>query len=59
MSDLTDAELIDLARLHGMYTGMLNEEELALFEKAIRCGKAFRSWKSNSAILGISKVHIV
>lgn len=49
----------DLERIDGLYVGQLNDDELRMFERAVKDGKAERSYKGAGALLGIAKVHLL
>lgn len=50
----------DLDRIDGLYVGMLDEDELKLFERARKDGDAIRSYDHVAgAVLGLAKVKII
>ena len=48
--------LSDLERLDGLYLGLLDKEELWLFEKAEQDGMAYRSYEGGGGFMGLAKV---
>lgn len=48
--------LRDLERLDGMHVGLLDNEELWLFEKAVADGMAYRSYEGGSGFMSLAKV---
>jgi len=49
----------NLDRLDGLYVGLLDSDELAVFEQAIKDGKACRSYEGPGGMLGLSKVKLL
>ena len=48
----------ELERINGLFVGQLDPDELRLFERAIREGRARRSYESASGFLGLAKVRV-
>jgi hypothetical protein len=55
---LADTDEENIQMLDGLFVGQLDEEELALFEIAIKDGKAARSYEGVAGFLGLAKVRI-
>jgi len=49
----------ELARLDGLFVGMLNEAELEAFEVAVKQGKARREYSGASGFMGLAKVRAI
>ena len=47
-----------VTRLDGLFVGQLNEDELLLFELAIKEGLAYRSYEGGASFMGLAKVRI-
>jgi len=47
-----------VARWDGLFVGMLREEEVAEFERAIDEGIAYRSYEGAGGFLGLAKVRL-
>jgi hypothetical protein len=51
--------LTDLRRIDGLFVGMLDKDELWLFEKAVEDGKARRSYEGGAGFMGLAKVRVI
>lgn len=47
-----------LHRIDGLFVGMLDKEELEIFDEACRTYEARRSYEGAGAILGLAKVRL-
>lgn len=63
MSNLTtnqEPDEIVISRLNGMYVGMLNDSEMAAFNRCCERGTATRNYNHpGGAFLGLAKVHMI
>lgn len=49
----------DLEYLDGIFVGMLDADEIALLDKAVEEGVAWRSYEGVGGLLGLAKVRLV
>ena len=45
-------------RWSGWYAGMLDDDEMTLFNRAVKEGYAYRSYEGAAALLGLAKIRI-
>ncbi len=50
---------MDLDRMEGMHVGLLDEDELRVFENAVAKGWATRSYEGAGGFMGLAKVRLV
>jgi hypothetical protein len=48
-----------LNEMEGFFVGMLDDEELAEFERAIDAGRARRVYEGASGLMGLAKVRLI
>ena len=48
--------MTDLERIEGLFVGMLDAEELKVFEKAVEDGTAKREYSGGAGFMGLAKV---
>jgi len=48
----------DLTRLDGLFVGMLTEDEVEAFSRAVKEGKARRSYEGGGGLMGLAKVRL-
>ena len=48
-----------LSEMGGMLVGLLDADELTLFEMAVQDGRAYRSYEGASGFMGLAKVKLV
>jgi hypothetical protein len=53
---MTDYQLNEIRRLSGLFEGQLDDSEMALFELAIKHGRAVRSYEGAAGFMGLAKV---
>ena len=49
----------DLQRLEGLFVGQLSDDELKLFEQAIKDGRAKRWYNGAAGFMGLAKVKLI
>lgn len=52
------AMLEAVKRIEGLFVGQLTEDELMLFEAAVKAGLACRSYEGGAGFMGLAKVRI-
>jgi hypothetical protein len=57
--EVTDYQLNEIRRLAGLFVGQLDESELALFELAIKNGRAVRAYEGGAGLMGLAKVRYI
>lgn len=48
-----------LDEMDGMLVGMLDDEEIAEFDRAVKDGKARRSYEGAGGFMGLAKVRLI
>ena len=51
--------MTDLQRINGLFVGMLTDEELEMFERACKDGKARRVYAGGAGFMGLAKVEVM
>jgi hypothetical protein len=51
--------MADLHRLDGLFVGQLDDDELEMFNRACREGRARRVYRGSSGFMGLAKVEVV
>lgn len=51
--------MTDPGRLHGLFVPQLTDEELVVFDRMVREGRARRSYQGLAGFMGVARVEIV
>ena len=55
---MSEEEMEQVRRWSGWYAGMLDDDEMTLFNRAVKEGYAYRSYEGAAALLGLAKIRI-
>lgn len=50
--------MTDLEKIEGIFVGLLNEQEMRTFVRAIEDGEAYRSYEGEAGVLGLARVRL-
>lgn len=48
-----------LHEMDGMFVGLLDDDEIAEFDRAVKAGKARRSYEGAGGFMGLAKVRLI
>jgi hypothetical protein len=51
--------MMDLHQMDGMFVGLLSDDEIEVFNRAVKAGQARRVYEGGGGFMGLAKVRLV